>query len=268
MFRIILLFFAIVIIIDGFFIEPYQVGVTTLDFREKKVGSQMKGLVAVHLTDLHIRKMGSREKQVISMIRELNPDLIFLTGDFVKWRGDYAPAMAFLKELHARHGVFAVLGDYDTSDSRKSCLFCHDNGDYTLRNSTHGVRFLRNQILSIQADKRVIHIGGIGFMEDEEKKTIHQMNQTCPEIILSHNPLCFDLVSDSCETLVLSGDTHGGQVSLPSWAWRIIGYEKNERYNQGLFSMENKRMFVSRGIGTSHLPFRLFNQPEVVVIYF
>ena len=67
---------------------------------------------------------------------------------------------------------------------------------------------------------------------------------------------------------MLAGDTHGGQFALPSWLWNIIGYKKNAAYSQGLFEEGNKRMFVTRGIGTSHIPIRLFRRPEVVVLHF
>jgi predicted MPP superfamily phosphohydrolase len=67
---------------------------------------------------------------------------------------------------------------------------------------------------------------------------------------------------------MLSGDTHGGQIPLPGWFFGIMGYDKNALYNQGLFERGSKKMFVSRGIGWSHMPIRLFRRPEVVVFHF
>ena len=89
-----------------------------------------------------------------------------------------------------------------------------------------------------------------------------------PNIILCHNPLTFDDLDKNQDVLMLAGDTHGGQIPLPSWLWRILGYEKNARYNQGFFQEGRKKMYVSRGIGTSHLPIRMFRRPEVVVLHF
>ena len=89
-----------------------------------------------------------------------------------------------------------------------------------------------------------------------------------PALILSHNPLVFEQMDKNQHVVVLAGDTHGGQIPLPSWAWEILGYEKNARYNQGYFQKGNKIMYVSRGIGTSHLPIRIFRRPEIVVLYF
>ncbi|MCL4493055.1 MAG: hypothetical protein M1510_14355 [Nitrospirae bacterium] len=89
-----------------------------------------------------------------------------------------------------------------------------------------------------------------------------------PTIILSHSPLLFDRLDENRQAFVLAGDTHGGQVPLPSWLLKIAGYKKNALYSQGLFEKRDKKMFVSRGIGTSHIPIRLFRKPEIAVLHF
>lgn len=52
--------------------------------------------------------------------------IFFLTGDYVWWEDDYEPALDFLSRLKANTGIWAVMGDYDYSISRKCCLFCHE----------------------------------------------------------------------------------------------------------------------------------------------
>jgi uncharacterized protein len=89
-----------------------------------------------------------------------------------------------------------------------------------------------------------------------------------PVIILSHSPLVFDLINDNQNVLILAGDTHGGQIPLPSWLWRLLGYEKNAKYEQGWFQGGQKKMYVTRGVGTSHFPIRFFRRPEITVFHF
>lgn len=88
-----------------------------------------------------------------------------------------------------------------------------------------------------------------------------------PAILLIHNPLLFELIADQ-DVLVLAGDTHGGQLPLPACLLKRLGYKKNALYSQGLFKKGKKQMFVSRGIGTSHIPVRLFRKPEIVALHF
>ena len=258
----IILFFFACLAAYGLFIEPNNIQLTHLysgDIGLKKI---LENKTAVFLTDIHMGKTGGLEKKVLKLLKNIEPDFIFLTGDFVKWRGDYKPALSFLSQLKAPDGVYAVMGDYDYSNSRKSCLFCHNKGAGKFTDK-HPVKFLRNNTTQIVLPSGKLVIAGFDGDYDEGRS-----NYNGAEIILSHSPLFFkDLKSDK-EVLVLSGDTHGGQVPLPSLVWSVFGYEKNAKFNYGLFKDGKKTMYVSRGIGTSHIRFRLFCKPEVVVLHF
>lgn len=246
----------------GFFIEPEHLEVTHLWPDNPVLKDKLKGKIAVQLSDIHIKKIGSLEKRVLSLLEEIKPDFIFLTGDYVKWDGDYEPALSFLSQLKAKNGIYAVMGDYDYSNSRKSCLLCHEKGtgEVTKR---YSIMFLRNTKTDIVLPKDKVTIAGID--KDYEDKAIDIAGAN---IVLSHSPLSFDEIKSEDEVLMLSGDTHGGQIPLPSWLWSILGYEKNARYDHGLFKEGKKTMYVNRGIGASHVRFRLFRKPEIVVLHF
>ena len=256
--------------IYGLWIEPNDVEIHQVSIHDSYFGGVLQNKVIVQITDLHIHTMGKREKKTLDILNSLNPDIVFVTGDYVKWDGDYRPALKFLSQLHARIGVWAVMGDYDYSSTRKSCTFCHEEGSGAPTRK-HAVRFLKDSVDVVRFPNGVLRIEG---MDGEGGnifllgKGIVSSDRKIPSIILSHSPLNFDLIQDDQNILMLAGDTHGGQVPLPGWLFGILGYKKNALYNQGLFEKGRKRMFVSRGIGTSHLPLRLFRTPEVVVFHF
>ena len=254
----------------GVLIEPYQIDVHHLQVGDAGVSKVLKGKIAVHISDLHITRIGKREEKVLKIIEELNPDLIFLTGDYVTWSSDSGPAVTFFSRLKANIGVWAVMGDYDYVPSRKSCLFCHERGSGK-PTRRHKVKFLRNEMVRIILPNGYTWLGG----SDPEaefnyvpSKKMDFLREKTPAIILSHSPLIFNLIDKDQDVLILAGDTHGGQIPLPAWLWSILGYEKSARYNQGLFREGWKRMYVSRGIGTSHLPLRILCPPELVVLHF
>ncbi len=220
----------------GFFIEPEQIEVTHLWPDNPKLKNILKGKTAVLLTDFHMKKIGTMENKVLKLLKDINPDLIFLTGDYVKWNGDYEPALNFLSQLKAKTGVWAVMGDYDYSNSRKSCLFCHEHGLGKL-DDRPPVKFLRNNKAEIFFSGKKLTIYGVDKEYEDEPPDIDGA-----EIILSHNPLFFNGIKNNNAVLVLSGDTHGGQILLPSWLWSILGYEKNAKYDCGLFRKGNKMM--------------------------
>lgn len=239
---------------------------------ELTLNGQLKGILKnktiIHLSDLHIKSIGKKEKELLKIVNKIEPDMVFLTGDYVKWNGDYKPAMKFLSKLKAKIGIWAVMGDYDYSNSRKSCLYCHKAGSGE-RTQLSQVRFLKNSEEILELGGRKILVLGVDEIETEQSRSLlKKWGSETPAIILSHNPLNYDFVDESNDVLILAGDTHGGQVPLPSLIWRLLGYDKNEKYNYGLYEDGQKKMFVTRGIGTSHLPIRLFCTPEVVVIRF
>lgn len=254
----------------GRFIEPNSIRIRDIKINDNFIDKVLKNKIIVHLSDLHISSFGKREIQILNTIDQINPDLIFLTGDYMIWKGDIQPALEFLSRLKAKMGVFAVMGDYDYSDSKNSCLFCHEKGSGNPAKQ-HKVQMLRNSSQKLTIGKQVVKIAGIdegyyGLTEFIEMEATNGLVE--PLLVLSHSPMAFDKFSSNDKIFMFSGDTHGGQVMLPTWLFKLFGYEKNVRYNYGLFQNGNKTMYVTRGIGTSHFRFRLFCPPEIVVFRF
>jgi hypothetical protein len=219
---------------------------------------------------LHINSIGKREQKILKILDDLKPDIIFLTGDYVRWMGNYEAALTFLSQLKAKIGIWGVMGDYDYSRSRKSCLFCHEeeSSKFTQR---YSIRFLRDSSELLNLPEGTLRIEGIEFKKEYTNLSYGKslpLKIIGPSIILSHSPLSFNLLDRNQNLFMVAGDTHGGQVPLPSWFSGIIGYEKNASYNQGYFKKGNAKMYVSHGIGTSHIPIRLFRKPEIVVLHF
>jgi predicted MPP superfamily phosphohydrolase len=65
--------------------------------------------------------------------------------------------------------------------------------------------------------------------------------------------------------MAFAGDTHGGQICLPLPGRRIMLSDLKARFAEGEYEVEGRRLYVTRGVGTSMLPFRAFCRPEVVV---
>jgi predicted MPP superfamily phosphohydrolase len=263
------LFFALSLIAYGSFIETNRVEIHHVWISDRSLGKLLKKYTVVQLSDLHIDSIGQREQQVLKILNHLDPDFIFLTGDYVKWDCDYRGALDFLSRLKAKIGIWGVLGDYDYSNSRKSCLFCHEKGSGKLT-KRHSVHFLRDAFEILNLPEGSLLIGGINMKGEDHLRLVENLslsNRKEPRIILSHTPLAFDLFRNKPAVLMLAGDTHGGQLPLPSWLLKLVGYEKNSRYSQGLFEKGRSKMFVSRGIGTSHLPVRICRRPEITVLH-
>jgi predicted MPP superfamily phosphohydrolase len=254
----------------GGYIEPNTIKINEVFIDNIPIDSALKDKTIVHLSDLHISKLGKFELGILKTIDQIKPDLIFLTGDYIKWKGNNDEALTFLSKLKAKYGVFAVMGDYDYSNSKNSCLFCHEKGTGK-PTKRHTVNMLRNSVQEIKINNDFIKIAGIdqGFDDlDSFKEISETAGKDSLLLLLSHSPLAFENFSENDMIFMFAGDTHGGQVKLPMWLFKLFGYQKNVKYNYGLFSQGNKTMYVTNGIGTSHVNFRLFCPPEIAVIHF
>jgi uncharacterized protein len=265
----------VVLVAGGLWAYEASLGVETTHewITEGSLARVLAGVTIVQLSDVHIGRLSVGKADILDTLQSLNPDVVVLTGDYVTWNGDYAAAIEFLSSVRAQKGVYAVMGDYDYSNSRKSCLFCHEPGSGKPARA-HQVRFLRNWCEDVIMSAGNVAICGVdsGGLEEalspDEMRGIEGKINGRPAIILSHTPLILDHVDDRREALILAGDTHGGQIPLPRWLWGLLGYEKNAKYEQGWFTKGKIKMYVNRGIGTSHLPIRVFRTPEITVFHF
>ena len=263
----------IVFLLYGFLIEPHKVSLKTVKIRNKALAKMFKELKIVQLSDLHIGKNKSISiKRTLEILNELKPDLILLTGDYVKWKEGkqaYDNAINFLSQLNAPLGTYAVMGDADYSFSRRSCEFCHEEGS-AHPPIQHQVKFLRDTQAIIDVGGEKISIIGVGRNSNYSSgsNTINNMLTDDPAIVLSHFSSVYDYINVKDNVLVLSGDTHGGQIYLPEFIWKIIKIKPDTKHKYGLYQEENKSLYVTSGIGTSYIPFRVGVPPEVVLFEF
>ncbi len=235
----------------------------------------LSGKRIVLLSDVHFRAGAEAQLYADSLlrsIRALQPDMIFLLGDLVRWfggRADYRPVWDFLSQLHAPLGVFAVMGDADYTFPRESCKFCHLPGS-AAPPRLHQVRFLRDTLLTIDTERGRIQLAGIDCGPDmkPDATVISRWDLSRPTLLLSHTSLVYSLVPAEAPVLVLSGDTHGGQILLPTLFWKLTRRKPDPEHMYGFYHDGRKMLYVTSGTGTSSLPIRLGVPPEIVQLEF
>ena len=220
------------------------------------------GIRVVHLTDLHMGLLVSESfiESVIKKANSLKPDIIVCTGDYVHARNstkEIDSVWPKLMELKATYGVFSILGNHDHwADTEKSLQW--------LERSGQGVR---HTCKPIYKGKDRIVIGGTGdYWEDELNIDLCFSNSDDGDcrILLTHNPDAIDTLFETPLSLILSGHTHGGQVSIPFYGPPVLPV-KNKRYSSGLIETEKGNLFISKGIGWAIYPIRFNCYPEIAV---
>jgi predicted MPP superfamily phosphohydrolase len=254
------------LLIYAWIIEPNWIEVTSHEAWFKNLPKEFNGLVVAHLSDLHIRTYGARERRVVARLAESKPGMIVITGDLTLEGSDPATIGQFLtalRDLKPAFGIWSVLGNYDhwhplapSKDSIRQ--FYNDAGAALLVNEGGRIGRGLDTLSLIGVDDPFSGYANLGA-------SLRGMQRTPFAVLLTHSPEIFmkaDLIKFD---LVLAGHTHGGQVRLPGLGalWLPAG---SEPFESGWFYGQYARMYVTRGIGTSILPIRLFCRPELALI--
>ena len=252
-----------VVLLYTFCVEPFWIKINIVTVNDEPFSSIFAIYKTILISDIHVSQLGLRERLLLTKINEISPDIIFLTGDYVAWSGNYENAFTFLSKLKANIAIIGVLGDSDYQNSRKSCNFCHN---FSKTGNNFSVRFLKDETILLPVGQSLLAISGVeAFQKDLfECNKILKGNPGYPEIILSHiQPNLNDLSAKS--VFVLSGDTHGGQIYMPEIIWRKIWRPSKGNIRAGLTEEGNKKLFVTSGIGTNSIPLRFLCPPEIVL---
>lgn len=221
------------------------------------------GFRAIHLTDLHLGFLVSAAfvEKVIHTANSLEPDMILCTGDYVHARNstnEIDAVWPMISRLSATHGVYSVLGNHDHwADTERSLQWLQRSG-----------QSVRHTCKPIYRGKERIIIGGTGDLWEDELKLdacFSASDQGDCRILLTHNPDAVDTAFETPLSLIVSGHTHGGQVSIPFYGPPVLPV-KNKRYTSGLIETEKGNLFISKGIGWSIYPVRFNCRPEIAVL--
>lgn len=96
--------------------------------------------------------------------------------------------------------------------------------------------------------------------------TIDEAKESDYVILLSHNPDYAERIETDRIDLVLSGHTHGGQVTFFGLFAPYTNSKYSQKYIAGFAETDHATMYVTRGVGTTFLPVRFFARPEITAI--
>ncbi len=264
---------ACVLLAWGYFVEPLRVTVNHVVIHDSELARRWGRIKAVQISDLHITSAGKREQLVLKKLSEIRPDIIFVTGDMAQWNRMPGGAIHFIEKLHAPSGVYCVMGDSDFSSRRYHCLFCHPGGNvHVLREEPV---LLRDRVVHVRLENgRDMLVAGVapggdwGGEDDFPQDILARKGP--PVLVLSHFSGDWADTVTARPVLWLSGDTHGGQIWLPAFMWRLLRVKPDPVHMSGLFRDGlHKWLYVNSGIGmTEHVPIRLGVPPEITVFTF
>jgi predicted MPP superfamily phosphohydrolase len=216
------------------------------------------GVTIAHFTDLHVNGEWStrRIRKAVNILNVLQPDLVALTGDYVRYSKAALPILAdALRGFVAP--VYATLGNHD-----------HWLDAEGVRAALHlaGCDVLTNEHRTLLLRGRPLHVIGIDdayTKHADPEAAFAGLPEGGTRIVLSHIGEVADQIGDRGGALVLSGHTHAGQVNVLGISHRIQR-AMGRRYMSGFYRTGGQVLYVSAGIGHS-VPIRFAAPTEVAV---
>lgn len=241
--------------------------ISRYEVKSQKLPESFDGFKIVQLSDLHGAEFGEDGMGLVEKVKELEPDIIALTGDFVTDEGDLAAVEKLAARLVKLCPVYFVSGNHEFGSGLA----------VKVRNILEraGVKYLSNEYLTISRGEDGILLGGVedplayaDMLSPDE--LAQKMNDAAPDafkILLGHRNYWMTEYPELPVDLIFCGHAHGGLIRIPG-VGGLIGTDRRlfPDFDAGQFNNGRYTLIVSRGLGNSVPIPRIFNRPEIVCV--
>ncbi|HBW53133.1 MAG TPA: metallophosphoesterase [Herpetosiphon sp.] len=237
--------------------------VTEYTLNIAKPAGSYRELSVVLVSDNHLGLINGngRIQELVTMVNQLQPDLILIAGDLID--DDFKPfldqAMASeLSKLQARLGIYAIMGNHDVRDPELP--------SFRAELEQAGIQLLIDEwvvvdnslVLAGRDDPSPPRAAGEGMALAD---IIANTDRSLPLLVMDHNPNRLNDTIAVEADLQVSGHTHAGQI-FPFNLVTNMMYEED----WGALQRGSTHVVVSSGFGTWGPPMRIGTYPEVVHI--
>ena len=247
--------------------SKYNLKITEQSLYFDKLPAAFDGLRIVQLSDLHGSQFGKDNAKLAWAVKELEPDIIVMTGDMADNKDNIDVFEGLLQKISGIAPCYYVSGNHEWGG------LCMPQIQELLEK--YSVTYLSNEYMPIYVNGEKIILAGVDdpfgradmIQPDELAEKLREEYPDDFVLLLAHRN---NWVEEYCSLpvdLILCGHAHGGLVRLPllggmvSTKHRLIA-----SYEKGIYHGENFVMNVSCGLGNSVSVPRFLNRPELVSI--
>lgn len=240
----------------------------------KKLPASFDGVRILQISDLHNTQLGKDSLTLLSEIKKAAPDVIVVTGDLVEYCSaeNNRKSLEIMKETVKIAPVYYVTGNHEFKTTGYEAL------EADLK--TVGVKVTDDRrIVWARGGEKIVLYGLKDYKSSLKKLPKAERNSRLNErlqalkgkkeefsVLLSHRPELFGLYAQNGFDLIFCGHAHGGQIRIFNRGIVAPNQGLFPRYTAGIYTKAASRMVVSRGLGNSAFPFRINNDPELVVV--
>ncbi|WP_199677439.1 metallophosphoesterase [Lysinibacillus yapensis] len=248
------------------YINNHWIVTTEKVYESEKVPQSFDGFRITQVSDLHDALFGERQEKLVKEVKETNPDIILITGDVIDSnRYNLEQSLMAVRQFVEMAEVYYVIGNHEVATNQVPEIY--------EALTEIGVHVMPNTSTTIEREGETISIVGIedplNGVETQEmlNEAMTGVNPENLTVLLAHRPEKFNTYVANEMNLVFSGHAHGGQIRIPFVGGLVApGQGVLPKYTAGMYEKDRTTMNVSRGLGNSDFPYRIFNLPEVVTV--
>ncbi len=282
MLKIIIVFFVLLLLALFLNWSNKSLTVTKYVFQSPQVHDSFDGFRIVQVSDLQSEYFGSDQEELIDAVRQSEPDIIVFTGDLVdRTHTDYEASLKAMEGLAKIAPVYYVNGNHELALPEEKIAQMYSSMEEM------GIKLLMGCRSSVERNGEKIYIAGLAeeavlqskesgqaegqefektVIDEEIEKLTGAVDEEDLVILLVHEPQLIEAYAGEKIDLVFAGHAHGGQIRLPFTEGLFApGQGVLPKLTSGLHYCGQTGMIISRGLGNSVFPFRVFNRPEIVV---
>jgi predicted MPP superfamily phosphohydrolase len=241
--------------------EAQWVELVERDVRIEGLPTELDGLTVLHLSDFHLGTVslnGRTLRKAVEWAESPTVDLVAITGDLVSRKRGERTLRGALDRLRPRHGTYAVLGNHDVAATRDPFSAPADLTGL----EEQGARLLEHEAATFDVAGHTVQVAGAD--PRRRRKGLRELADPAADlrILLVHFPDDVRGLEPGDFQLILAGHLHGGQICIPMPGGKVRLEHLRAAHWEGLFELPVGVLHVSRGLGTSFVPFRLLARPE------
>ena len=222
-------------------------------------------LTILQLSDLHLENISISPAELYEKLKDEPIDLIALTGDFLDRKRTIPKLIPYLKvlnQLHAKHGIYAVLGNHDYVLRQKNLQTLIE----TLE--TYNCKVLQNENDMIFVQGTQVNIIGIDDFSTKRSniEASYKKIKQGTNLVLTHDPNIVLHMKKYHFDYLLAGHFHGGQICYPK-AYHLVKMGKLARMNiiKGFHLQDGKPFYINEGLGQTGVNIRMGSRPEITL---
>jgi uncharacterized protein len=247
-----------------FYVNNNWLTVSNHTIQSPEVPTSFDGYRIVQVSDLHDATFGENQQRLVKKIQQTKPDTIVITGDIIDSnRYNLQNSLDLIDQIVKIADVYYVTGNHEVATN--------DVDRIKEKLSDRGVRVLSNETLKLERAGEAISLTGIEdpLMGEVASRMIadSRVPSDAFTVLLAHRPEDFQAYVDAGIDVTFSGHAHGGQFRIPGMGGLVApGQGYFPKYTAGIHEQNQSKLVVSRGLGNSIIPMRLFNLPDIVVV--